>query len=575
MINFFKNYIFAIHIIVLFLVNEVISLKKFFNIFFLIKNITFFQFITSKFENKKIFQLRDYNKYIELNSKLNDLKRISIISKEKIVIESLISHPLYLIPNCIIGNELKNFYKIDCIGLIKKGDIYSKEIIKSFGIKNIFELDNGNFFQRFFFFIKAIKIIKFNKSINWLIKYKYKEIEIGKSVYEHYIRFCKIGDPKLIDFKFYYFFSIALFTNQQCRNFLSKYKIKYWVQSESQYLPHRIFFQNVLLKKICIFARSGINNISVKKYSSFYEKNTHRYTISKNLINNVFKKYHKKILKVNKKKILKFVKNKIGHEIYQTFNNKKHLKLFKTKEFFLNYFNFKKRKPVVLILAHEYTDGNFNHNWNIFNNHEEYLIKTIKRVINIKNVNWIIKSHPSENIFNAKTNTKNLFNNLIDNKVKNIKLFPNEYSAKNVYKFINAVVTSHGSASYEYPTLGIPTITCGETFCSNLGINLESKRLIDYYKILNNIEKIKPLNLFKINKSILFIFIVEKLCKINIPQIYSSDISFKYNIKTFWKKTFNLLNRNPCNKKFNHFFYLQLKKGGKQLLNYDIIKKYN
>ena len=36
----------------------------------------------------------------------------------------------------------------------------------------------------------------------------------------------------------------------------------------------------------------------------------------------------------------------------------------------------------------------------------------------------------------------------------------------NFYKYISTVLTSHGTAAYEYPLFSVPTIICGEANCS-------------------------------------------------------------------------------------------------------------
>ena len=55
-----------------------------------------------------------------------------------------------------------------------------------------------------------------------------------------------------------------------------------------------------------------------------------------------------------------------------------------------------------------------------------------------------------------------------------------------MYKYIDTTITSHGTAGYEYPMQGIPTIICGEANYSSLGFNIEPKPL-KYYKILKKL----------------------------------------------------------------------------------------
>ena len=143
------------------------------------------------------------------------------------------------------------------------------------------------------------------------------------------------------------------------------------------------------------------------------------------------------------------------------------------------------------MLAHELTDGNFNNKWNLFLDDKDWFVETLKKIKKIKNVNWIIKSHPSEEIYNSKINTKTIFNEMIQSNEENIKLFPDNYDVKNFYKFISVAITSHGTPGYQYPVLGIPTIVCGDTSYYGLDFNLEPKTKIKYFNICLNTIKVK------------------------------------------------------------------------------------
>ena len=106
---------------------------------------------------------------------------------------------MYTLPNCIIGKYLSDITKLECLGVIRNGDISAENIMKSYGIKTIFKINQGNFFLRLYFFCKAIKIIGFNKSIKKLIKLRFNKIQIGRDIYEHYTTFSRDPGPKKIN----------------------------------------------------------------------------------------------------------------------------------------------------------------------------------------------------------------------------------------------------------------------------------------------------------------------------------------------------------------------------------------
>jgi hypothetical protein len=544
----------------MFIIKEIFSFKTYINnLFILIKKQKKVYLFFLKKKTLEIFLDKNINRYIRLNSKIwKKSKKLNTESEKKVLIESLINHPQYLIINCIIGLRLALFHNLDCVGMIRRGDLISEKIMKSFGIKEVVEIDYGNFFSRLFFFLKGIKILGLNKKTRELIDFKIDNIEIGKNVYESYVRYQKNVLPNKLNFSLYYFLSKILHSNYLINQILDKKKYIYLVQAEKQFMPFRILFQNALKRKIIIYTRYGSENLAVRRYNNFNDINSNRAKINKKIVKFYYKNYKSKILLNFKNNLRNNLINNIGSEIYQKLNkNKNTLKIINNKKEICKLFNWKIEDPIVLVLSHNLVDGNFLNKWNLFVNNQEWLEDTLKVINKTKNVNWIIKPHPSEKIYSAKINTKDIFNKIIDYKNKNIKLFPINYSVKNFYKFIDIVVTSHGTAGYQYPPLGKTVIVCGDTYYSGHGFNVEPKTKKKYFFLLRNINKIKPIKISQVEKSIIFSYVFKIVTKVKIPTIYNSDITMNYDQTKFWRESYKLLKRFT-NKKSEKNFYKSL-----------------
>ena len=205
-------------------------------------------------------------------------------------------------------------------------------------------------------------------------------------------------------------------------------------------------------------------------YKNFSERNENRNKISRK----IFNLYYGSLKKGHIEKIYRFHSNKInqtfGKDIFHKKNDKENSKIiFNNKVDFCRKLKLNKNYPIVLILAHELTDGNLVNKWNIFQNDMFFLKETLIKIKKIKKINWIIKPHPSEEFFNSKITTYTLFDNYSPN-FKNIRLLPKNYIIKNPEKIYHCAITSHGTAGYEYPSFGIPTIICGDAPYSQLGL---------------------------------------------------------------------------------------------------------
>ena len=571
MIKIFR-YLIGLIVFIFFELKKIRTLFRYFFGFFF-KEINFFNFILNNLRTKKNIIFRDKNliKFLEVNKKI--IKNKNKLSKKKIIVECLINHPIYTIGAGVLTNTLSNTIDGEACGLIRNGDLKSKAILESFGITNIIILKNYNFFIRLKFFYESIIIINNFKKLKEILKFKVNSIEVGKSAYEHFTRFAGYP-PKKINWKLIYFFSEALINLSKSNEIIQKYSPEYWVQGEPQFIPHRIFFQNALRRKLKLISRSDIKKVGIKIYKSFSEKNINRHKISKKLFNIIYKKYKNKILNSSNNLFFNRQKINFGKEIHQKIS--KSIKVdkvkFKTKNNFKSLYGWKNNFPVILILSHEMTDGNFGSSWNLFENDSEWLKQTIEFLKN-KNVNVIVKKHPSEKYYNSKINTDKIFFECTKNKIKNIKLFLEDHNLKDIFKHIDVAITSHGSAGYQYPILSIPTIICGETFYSNLGFTIEPKSINEYKFLLDNIKKFKKLKTSIVNKAKVFLYIFFELSRIEMPLIYYSNIRMDYDKKKFWKKTLNTQNKYNKEKiKFNKIFKHQIKNLNSNIVRYDIIK---
>ena len=197
--DFIKNFAY-------FFYKEAVILKIKYNYLFeyLRKEIYIKKILQNNFEiNFNIFKNKNFIKFYKFNSKISEIKKNS--TEELIIIESLINHPLYAIVNSIIGKELHKQNNAKMTGLLRTGDFTSREIMRSYGIKDFITIDQSNFFMRLLYFYQSYLILKKIKTIKNLINYKISKIEIGKTVYEHYVRMTGLPGPKEINYKFTYF----------------------------------------------------------------------------------------------------------------------------------------------------------------------------------------------------------------------------------------------------------------------------------------------------------------------------------------------------------------------------------
>jgi hypothetical protein len=482
------------------LVLKIFFLIKFF--FFETKNL--YRIILIKLNNISKFKSIDYISYLfkSSNLKYKDqnittfLKNIKLNyyrsnrknSKKKVLVELLYIHPERTIMNCLISKDLQKFYGFDITALIKKNDHLSKSIAQSFGINRFIYYEEGNIIDRIKSLLMAIDLINFDEIDEKLVKLRLFGFEIGKTAYENYLRFYNFNYSRKNKFLLYICLSKSLLATKFAKKtFREKYEM--YVAGELQYIPYKPLFHCALKNKISVYSLRGNANSNYigRLYKNYKDRNSHQLKFSSKLSSLL-----SKILKNNKDvRLFDYKKrgNNIGKDkIWASQRNFDHLK-FKNKSEFNKYFDLNDKNKTVLLLPHAMADNLYNNEWNIFQNHINWFLETLNQIQKINNVNWIIKSHPSENEFKG-IKAKQIFNDLNINK-KNIVLLDDNAYVNKLTNYIDVVITGNGSPGFQFPAFGVPSITTSDSKYTNFKISYAPKRKQDYFKLLNNINSIK------------------------------------------------------------------------------------
>ena len=223
------------------------------------------------------------------------------------------------------------------------------------------------------------------------------------------------------------------------------------------------------------------------------------------------------------------------------------------------------------ILSSDFTDGIFDTSWSLFRDRLTWFRETLRETKNVLNINWLVKSHPNDEKYKAVTDAISEYKKICSN-YKHILLFPNNISIASIPKFVHAVITLNGSASYEYPCFGIPALQACESICSGRGFTIDPGSKKEYFEILHKIGKINKLNKHQIDKAKIYVFIVSQLTKINVNLVAPHDI-FQKNEKNFWPAMITLVNNYKEEEDlFKKMMEFQEKNNDRHAINYNLLK---
>ena len=539
--------------------------------------------------DKSVIPNRDkiFRNYILKNSQKWKFRRefINKNTNKYVLIINLINHVGYTMSEVVIGKNLMEMFESDGMALLRKYDLKTKLIFESFGIKKFIILDDLNFFMRLKYFLKAYSIIKSYKTVDDFIEFELNGVCLGRTVYDHYLRFTGIGTINHINHKMYYFLSQALSNYYQIKKNLDKFKFVACVQSERQFIPGSIIFQTSLTNGINVYSRSGPSNtFSVRKYSDTREmwKNRERY--SKKLFDQISNSIKEKAVEIGGTNIEKRFKgipeNDVFHDYFERQNSLKEKKYEKkekitvTKKELCNKLGWDQNKPIVAILATDLTDGVFDNTWSLFKDRLTWIRETLLEIRNIINANWLLKPHPNDETHKVVTDTISEYKKICSN-YKHILPFPDNVSIASIPKFAHSVITMAGSASHEYPSLGIPVFQASESICSGRGFTIDPGSKKEYFDLLHKIEKINKLNKDQIDQAKIYTFIKSKLARINVNLIapFESRSMNDLDQKTFWSKMIKLVdNYNEEEDLLKKMMKIQEKNNDRHTINYNLLK---
>jgi len=578
---------YSITVIVLYFLKEeiklIVSRIRFLHNFF--KEFSLLRFFLYLIDNTVIpSRDKSFRNYILKNSKKWKFKR-EIVNKNinnYILITNLVNHLGYTMSEIIIGKNLMEMFDSNGIALLQKNDLKSKLIFESFGIKKFIYLDNLNFFIRVKYFLKAYSIIKSCETIDNFLKFNLNNVNIGKAVYDHYLRFTGVGTTNQFYPKFYLFLSQALANYYEIQKNYDKFKFIASVQSERQFIPGSIIYQSSLTNGINVYSRSGPSNtFSVRKYSDIKEmwKNRERY--SKELYYQVSNSIKERAVQIGGNHIEKRFNGVPENDAFHDFferpsllkekNYKKKEKKTITKKELCERFGWNQNKLIVVILSTDLTDGVFDNTWSLFKDRLTWIRETLLEVTNIKNVNWLLKPHPNDEEHKVVTDTISEYKKICSS-YKHILTFPNDVSIASIPKFVHAVVTHSGSASYEYPCMGIPVFQASESICSGRGFTIDPKSKKEYFDLLHKIEEVNKLNKWQIDSARIYAFIYSELTRIKanliIPYVRGAITD-----KNYWSKSIKLLDCYKVEEDLlKKMMKMQEKNKDRHTINYNLLK---
>jgi hypothetical protein len=505
---------------------------------------------------------------------LSNKKQWQTTSREKerprVLIEGIITYPKYLVMNLIIGRYLMNILGSKGTMLLKEPDNDIENLARSYGIDSFIYLEKPGFATRIKNIWQSVRIFSGMDGIDDLLRLKYKGISLGKIVYDDCLR--KTGNGTFGEKSWIFLKGIkeALDIYESMENEGSYQFIEYFVQTEMQFLPSGIICQWALTKGIKIYVRGGAPDIFTLR---LYEDINQAYLNIHRPDSDLFKYIKTTFLDMAIKEGKSFIESRISGkprigDLDDAFKAYDDSQKVLTRREMCDRYGWDESKPIAGVFSNMLTDGVFTNEWSLYRDNLLWLRETIKIAANIKDVNWIIKAHPSDEKNDVKGGILKEYHKYAS-KSSNIIMLPENIGSKTLVQIIDCAITAHGNVCIEYSVLGKPSIIGGQALYSGFGFALEPETVDEYEQYLRDIRHMATIEDDKIVNASIFAYIHLCLSRVKCSLLPNFRLLEDHE---FWVELKSLIEtEEPAKDRLFLMMEKQIKNGYRHLLNYDWI----
>lgn len=328
--------------------------------------------------------------------------------------------------------------------------------------------------------------------------YRYKSIDVGRLASSSIVRFYK-GKTEDWDERVVreYFYS-ALVTTEAAINAYKILQPDYVFMSQTFYADWGPVLSLAVRKKIPVtiltsgylpscFYFSTVRNIK--------EIDSHR------ISDVTWEKIQKR--KINKQQI-KTVQDYIQTRYQKGFASDITINSnFQQKEQLIKFFNFPVKRPLWCLFTHINWDEVFNYTPMAYQTVNEWVLESIRYMIHMKDVNWIIKIHPAEVNEKSSYTVGSYIRATFSTLPAHVQVISADEHI-NTLSLLSAVdggISICGTVGLELSTMGKPVILAGLAHYGHKGFTHDAYRVKKYLQLLKSAHKISPLTKQQIYKA--------------------------------------------------------------------------
>lgn len=443
---------------------------------------------------------KEFYDFIEINNK--EWNEMVNDCSSRCLIEGFALWPTHITQVSRAAKAIEDKYNLESIVLFNKECHKSnkfKEMYGSFKISKFIYFDSvqkslkfiiSSFFK---FIISAIRL----RSINDLIKLKYKDVLIGDLIFDSLLATNNDLNIKL-NLKAYSTLYKAFVKFNSYRYIIKKNKVKYLVLGDKEYIGNGILLRCAIKSGSKVIVAGG-PRAKVYNKENFNQAFLHP-NKSLTKLKDTFANDIPSVISYMDEYLENRLRGNISqHDVKNTYLNKKTYK----RDELTSKLALDKNKMNIFILPHAFSDAPHNSSYLLFRDYYDWFVRVMEIIPVNQSVNWILKPHPSAYHYGEDGFVESYIEK---NNISNLKIVPKDFSTASLIDCADLIVTVQGTAALEYSCFGIPSCISGAGYYSGYGFTKEFSSKEEYLHHLSKIESVGRLDNEQVNSAKLVMY---------------------------------------------------------------------
>jgi hypothetical protein len=371
------------------------------------------------------------------------------------------------------------------------------ECYRSFGIESWIYLGRRFILLRpFFISISLFRAFqyyfKLQKPLD-ILNLRFGRIKVGDLVYDQVLRNTKSPTIRNINFSVFFEIARSYFYFQEYDFLLKRSKFEYYIATHTAYPQYGLLCRLALAHDVKVLEttdiQTSLHNLFDPHNPPTYHGALHE-ALKQSLVENGSQTEY----------LLENARNDLDKRFNSELNQIDAMKAFSGKVYkrqeLLEKYGVPSSNKIGFILGHIFIDSPHLSKGMLYNDYYDWLVSTINCCAKSEGIVWIVKPHPSSDLYGEQGMVEALVNGA---QTSNLFICPADLNTRSLANCADVVVTVHGTAGLEFACLGIPVIVAGTPFHAGFGIHHEPKSRDQYEECLLNAALIEPLSSEQVN----------------------------------------------------------------------------